>query len=84
MLSPLSTSTSATVSAVSMFADLGVSEVSVITVICLIVLLIASNILSSSTLWNRRLSKKFDMAVFPLLVTFFCIVVFKVIEFLQP
>jgi hypothetical protein len=63
-----------------MFATLGVSEVSVISVICLIVLLSASEILSASSLWNKRLSTVLNLAVVPLVMAFFLIVGYKVYE----
>lgn len=86
MLSTLSstmstTSTlSTTSSVVSMFSTLGVSEISVITVICLIALLSASEILSASKHWNRRLSVMLNAAIIPMVLTFFLIVSYKVIE----
>jgi hypothetical protein len=63
-----------------MFATMGVSEVSVISVICLIALLSASEILSASSLWNRRLATMLNLAIIPLVMTFFLIVGYKVYE----
>ncbi|NPV62192.1 MAG: hypothetical protein HPY61_06100 [Methanotrichaceae archaeon] len=66
-----------------MFATIGVSEISIITVICLIALLSASEILSASSLWNRRLATMLNLAIFPMVITFFAIVLFKVVEVLN-
>lgn len=77
MNSVLST-TSATSSAISMFATVGVSDISIITIVCLIMLLCASEILSTSKRWNKRLSTMLKLAIFPLIAAFFAIVIFKV------
>jgi hypothetical protein len=61
-----------------MFATIGVSEISVIMVVCLIALLSASEILSASTHWNKRLSTMLNLAIIPMVVTFVGIVLFKV------
>jgi len=71
---------SATSSATSMFATLGVSDVSIISVVCLIGLLAASEILSASKLWNKRLSTMLNLAIIPMVMTFFLIVGYKVME----
>lgn len=81
MLSTMSTtSVLSTTSVVSMFATLGVAEVSVISVICLIALLSASEILYASKLWNRRISFMLNLAIIPLVLTFFLIVGYKVMD----
>jgi hypothetical protein len=79
MLSTAS-STMSTTSMVSTFATIGVSEISVISVICLIALLSASEILSASTHWNKRLSTMLNISIVPMVLTFFLIVSYKVIE----
>jgi len=63
-----------------MFATMGVSEVSVISVIYLIALLSASEILSASSFWNKRLATMLNLAIIPLVMTFFLIVGYKVYE----
>lgn len=60
--------------------SVGVPEISVYSVVCLIILLAASEILSASSLWNRRLSAMLNMATVPLLMTFVLIVCFKVLS----
>ena len=76
--SAVATSSMSTTSAISRFTSIGVAEVSVASVICLIVLLSASEILSASKLWNKHLALSLNMAILPLVVTFFGIVVFKI------
>jgi hypothetical protein len=71
-----------TTSAMSAFTTIGVAEVSVAAVICLIVLLSASEILSASKLWNKHLSLSLNLAILPLIVTFFAIVAFNIIKVL--
>jgi hypothetical protein len=63
-----------------MFASLGVSDISIITVVCLIGLLAASEILSASQWWNKRLSFMLNMAIIPMVLTFFLIVGYKVMS----
>jgi len=77
------TSTVSTTSVVSTFASVGIAEVSVIGVICLILLLAASEILSASAYWNRRLAAMLNMAILPMLVAFTGIVVFRIVEILK-
>jgi len=81
MLSTVSSTMSAasTTSVVSTFATVGVSEISVISVICLIALLSASEILSASSHWNKRLSTMLNLAIVPMVLTFFLIVGYKVV-----
>jgi hypothetical protein len=67
-----------TTSAMSTLTTIGVAEVSVGAVLCLIVLLSASEILSASKLWNRHLSQTLNLAIFPLIVAFIAIVAFNV------
>jgi hypothetical protein len=63
-----------------MFATLGVSEISIITVVCLIALLSASEILSASQFWNKRLASMLNLAIIPMVLTFFMIVAYKVMD----
>ncbi len=65
---------------VTTFATIGVSEISVVSVICLIILLSASEILSASSQWNKRLSTMLNLAIVPMVLTFFLIVGYKVID----
>lgn len=82
VLSSMLSTTSATTSAISAFTTMGVAEVSVAAVVCLIVLLSASEILSASKLWNKHLSNSLNLAILPLVVTFFAIVAFNVVKVL--
>ncbi|NMC09733.1 MAG: hypothetical protein GYA39_01955 [Methanothrix sp.] len=66
-----------------MFSVVGVSEISVVSVVCLIALLSASEILSASSLWNKRLSTMLNLAIVPLVLTFFLIVGYKVVDVLN-
>jgi len=63
-----------------MFSTVGVSEISVVSVVCLIGLLSASEILSASQLWNKHLSTMLNLAIIPMVLTFFLIVGYKVME----
>ena len=71
-----------TTSEMSAFTITGVADASVATVVCLIVLLSASEILSASKLWNKHLALSLNLAILPLVVTFFAIVAFNVIKVL--
>ena len=74
------TSTLSTTSVVSTFATIGVSEISVVSVICLIALLSASEILSASSHWNKRLSTVLNLSIVPMVLTFGLIVTSKVLS----
>jgi hypothetical protein len=65
-----------------MFSTVGVSEVGVAAVICLIILLAASEILSASKLWNSRLALALNIAIMPLCAAFLAIVCYRVLEIL--
>lgn len=81
MLSSMVSSTmSTTSSVVSTFTTIGLSEMSIVTVICLIVLLSASEILSATKFWNGRLSTILNLTIIPMVLTFFAIVGYKVME----
>jgi hypothetical protein len=71
-----------TTPAISMFTTIGVSKISVVVVISLIVLLSASEILFASKLWNKHLAFSLDLAILPLVLTFFAIVAFNIIKLL--
>ena len=78
--STLITTSVLTASTVSATTTIGVAEVSVAAVLCLIVLLSASEILSASKLWNKNLSNSLNLAILPLVLTFFAIVAFDIIK----
>jgi len=63
-----------------MFATLGVPDISIITVVCLIALLSASEILSASHVWDKRLATMLNSAITPMVLTFFLIVAYKVMD----
>jgi hypothetical protein len=65
-------------SAMSAYIHIGETEVSVWVVLCLIILLSASEILSASKLWNNHLFHSLNLAILPLVITFFAIVAFKI------
>lgn len=79
----LSIKSALTTSAISASTTIGVSDLSVIAVLCLIVLLSASEILAATKLWNKNLSNSLNLTIIPLFVTFIAIVVFNVIKMLQ-
>lgn len=65
------------------YVTIGVQEVSMAAVLCLIVLLTASEILSASKLWNKHLSFSLNLAILPLVVTFFAIVFFNILSIIN-
>ncbi len=79
----LSTTSALATSAVSTITTIGVAEVSEAAVLCLIVLLSASGILSASKLWNKNLSHSLNLAVLPLIVTFIAIILFNALKVLR-
>jgi archaellum biogenesis protein FlaJ (TadC family) len=83
LVSTMASSTLSTTSVISMFATVGVSQISIIAVVSLIALLCASEILSASKHWNNRLSTMLNLAIMPMVLTFVCIVAFKVTEVLR-
>ena len=78
--SAMATSALSTTSAMSAFTTIGVAEVSIAAVICLIVLLSALEIHFASKLRNKNLSFSFSLAIPPLIVIFIAIVVFNVLK----
>ncbi len=80
MLSSMMSSTMS--STITMFSTVGLAEISVASVICLIVLLSASEILSASKLWNERTKLSFNLAIMPLIMAFCAVVLYKVTEIL--
>lgn len=82
-------STLSTVSVVSITSSVAnaltvsvISEISIIVVVCLIAILSASEILSATKYWNKRLSSILNLAIVPLVVTFLAIVGYKVLTVL--
>ncbi|MBC7085673.1 MAG: hypothetical protein H5T43_04835 [Methanomethylovorans sp.] len=73
-------STTTAAGAISMTTPLGLSEYGVLAVIGLIVFLSAKEILSASSKWNNNINCLLDMAIFPLLISFAAIVIYKVAE----
>lgn len=61
-------------------ASTGAPQVGILGVAALILLLSLKEILSASISWNKNLACSLDMSILPLLIAFFVIVVFKVIE----
>lgn len=88
LTSVVSTTTSAvssaasSASAISMTTGIGLPEYGVIAVIGLIALLSAKEILSASNSWSTAVRNSLNACIFPLLVSFAAIVVFKVFEIL--
>lgn len=65
---------------VTIMPDTGIPEYGVLIVATLIWLLAAREILSHSDRWNDSLDCSLKMTSFPLLVTFFAMVIFKISE----
>ena len=80
VISATTTSAVSAAGAISMVTGIGAPEYGVIAVIALIILLSAKEILSASESWNKRINSSLNMAIMPLLISFFAIVVFKVAE----
>ncbi len=74
---------SATVSSViSMTSVTGLAIGGVIETILLIILLSSQEIISAGSLWNNKILNSFNIVTLPLLLVFFAIVIFKVLEVL--
>jgi len=71
-----------TTSEMSAFTTTGVAELGIVAELCLLVLLSAAEILPASKLWNKHLALSLNLAVPPLVATFFAIVAFNVIKVL--
>jgi len=67
-------------SAISMVTSPGLPQYGASVVVGLIALLSLKEVLSASTSWNKYLNSSFNLAIIPLLLSFTCIVVFKVAE----
>ncbi|NPE28870.1 hypothetical protein HNV12_13080 [Methanococcoides sp. SA1] len=73
-------SSAASSAAVSMTTGIGLPEYGVFAVVLLIFLLSAKEILSASKYWTKSVRASLDMSIFPLLLVFAGILVFKVTE----
>jgi hypothetical protein len=73
-------STISTAPVLRTYATIGVSDLSIVSLICLIALLSASDLLSSTIHWNKRLSTMLNISIVPMVLTFFLIVSYTVIE----
>ncbi|AKB85887.1 hypothetical protein [Methanococcoides methylutens] len=65
---------------VVMMNEIGLPDYDVLTVIVLIVLLSAKEILSASNYWTKSLATSLNMGIFTLLIVFASIVTFKITE----
>ena len=65
-----------TTSSIGTFVTIGVNEAESAVVLCLIVFLSVSDILSASNLWNKNLSHSLNLAIMPLFVTVVEIILF--------
>ncbi|OPY19886.1 MAG: hypothetical protein A4E24_01476 [Methanomethylovorans sp. PtaU1.Bin093] len=73
-------STTTAAGAISMTTPLGLSQYGVLAVIGLIAFLSAKEILSACDKWNNNINCLLDMSIFPLLISFAAIVIYKVAE----
>jgi hypothetical protein len=80
LTSIISTTSVVSSTVVSMMTDIGLTEYDIPTVIVLIFLLSAKEILSASKYWKKALATSLNMSIFTLLVVFTSIVVFKITE----
>lgn len=75
-----STIVSSSAGIISATSTVGAPQFGILGVVGLIILLSSKEILSASKAWNRNLECSLDMSILPLLIAFFAIVVFKVME----
>jgi hypothetical protein len=78
-----STIVSSSAGIISATSTIGAPQLGVLGVVALIILLSLKEILSASKSWNRYLASSLDMSIVPLLVAFFAIVAFKVMEIIK-
>jgi hypothetical protein len=78
----VSSASSAMSSAMSMTSVTGLAIGGVAASIFLIFLLSSQEIISVSSYWNNKIMNTFNTATMPLLIVFFAIVVFKIMEIL--
>ncbi len=77
MLSSIVSSSAGIISATS---TISAPQLGILGVVALITLLSLKEILSASKLWSGKLACSLDMSILPLLIAFFAIVVFKVVQ----
>jgi hypothetical protein len=80
LLSSILSTASNTSSVIGMYDTLGVSEISKVTVICLLGLVSAFEILSASEKWNMQLATLLNLAITPMVLTFFLIIIYMASE----
>ena len=80
MLLSVISSSAISSSAISMVTSPGLPLYGAAVVVGLIALLSLKEVLSASTSWNKYLNSSFNLAIIPLLLSFTCIVVYKVSE----
>ncbi|WP_292381618.1 hypothetical protein [Methanosarcina sp. UBA289] len=78
MSSSMISSSAAASSAISMITTPGLPHYGAAVVVGLIALLSLKEVLSASEKWNKYLNNSFNLAIFPLLLSFAAIVYFKV------
>lgn len=78
-----STIVSSSAGIISATSTVSAPQLGVLGVVALIILLSLKEILSASKSWNKYLASSLDMSIVPLLVAFFAIVVFKVMEIIK-
>lgn len=78
-----STIVSSSAGIISATSIVSAPQLGVLGVVALIILLSLKEILSASKSWNKYLASSLDMSIVPLLVAFFAIVVFKVMEIIK-
>jgi hypothetical protein len=76
----VSSATTTAAGAISMTTPMGLPQYGVLAVIGLIAFLSAKEILSACSKWNSNINCMLDMSIFPLLVSFAAIVIYKVAE----
>lgn len=76
----VSSTTTTAAGAISMTTPMGLPQYGVLAVIGLIAFLSTKEILSACEKWNSNINCLLDMSIFPLLVSFAAIVIYKVAE----
>ncbi len=78
-----STIASSSAGIISATSTIGAPQLAVLGVVTLIILLSLKEILSASKSWNKDLASSLDMSILPLLLAFFAIVAFKVLDIIK-
>jgi hypothetical protein len=78
-----STIVSSSAGIISATSTISAPQLGVLGVVALIILLSLKEILSASKSWNKYLASSLDMSILPLLIAFFAIVAFKVMEIIK-